>query len=80
MSSVQPPTSGDIERTRQHIRSLVNEISQLAKSDIAPEQFYADFLTRVVTALAAVGGAVWVNGDDGRLALQYHRDETSAGR
>ena len=43
----------------------------MAKSDIAPEEFYGEFLPRVVSALAAVGGAVWTSNDEGRLALQY---------
>ena len=60
-----------IEQTRQQIRLLVNEISQLAKSDVAPEAFYGEFLPRVVSALAAIGGAVWVLEAQGRLTLGY---------
>src|SRR3989304_3257062 len=60
-----------IEQTKQQIRMLVNEISKLAKSDMAPEEFYGEFLPRVVSALAAVGGAVWVAEGQGRLALGY---------
>ncbi len=60
-----------IEQTKHQIRSLVNEIAQLAKEDVAPEQFYGEFLPRVVSALAANGGAVWTVNEDGRLALQY---------
>jgi len=60
-----------IEQTKQQIRSLVAEIAQLSKEDVAPEEFYGQFLTRVVSALAAVGGAVWTVNDEGRLALQY---------
>jgi hypothetical protein len=60
-----------IEQTKQQIRSLVNEIAQLSKSDLAPEEFYGEFLPRVVSALAAIGGAIWTVEDQGRLALQY---------
>ncbi len=60
-----------IEQTRQQIAALVREIEQLARSDVAPSQFYEGFLSRVVQALAALGGAVWAPGDDGRLQLQY---------
>jgi len=60
-----------IEQTKQQIRSLVAEIAQLSKEDVAPEEFYGQFLTRVVSALAAVGGAVWTTNEEGRLALQY---------
>ena len=60
-----------IEQTKQQIRSLVAEIAQLTKESVTPEEFYSQFLTRVVSALAAIGGAVWTTNEEGRLALQY---------
>ncbi len=71
MSTEQSLDPHLIEQTKQQIRSLVAEIAQLAKEDISPQEFYGGFLTRVVSALAAVGGAVWSTNDEGRLALQY---------
>ena len=72
MSSEQPPLDPHlIEQTKQQIRMLVNQIAQLAKSGIGPEEFYAEFLPRVVSALAAVGGAIWVVEDQGHLSLGY---------
>ena len=71
MSTEQPLDPQLIEQTKQQIRSLVGEISQLTKSEISPEEFYGEFLTRVVSALAAVGGVVWTTNQDGQLALQY---------
>jgi len=53
------------------IRTLVQEISQLASQEIGPDEFYAGFLTRVVGAMAAIGGAVWTTGDTGKLKLQH---------
>lgn len=67
-SSVSPKS---IEDTKRQIRGLVNEIAQLSKSDLPPEQYYAEFLPRIVQALAAVGGAVWIVGEGGRLELAY---------
>lgn len=64
MSSIDPKT---IEQTKQQIRGLVAEISQLAKSDLPPEEFYPAFLSRVIQSLAAVGGAIWTVGEAGRL-------------
>lgn len=60
-----------IEKTKQQIRGLVGEISQLAKSDLGPDEFYAAFLQRVVQALAAVGGAVWTLGEGKKPQLSY---------
>lgn len=71
MSTEQSLDPELIEQTKQQIRTLVNEIAQLSKSEIPPEEFHAEFLPRVVSALAAIGGAVWTVGDEGRLSLGY---------
>ena len=72
MSTGQTQVSSEtIEKTKQQIRGLVGEISQLAKSDLGPEEFYSAFLQRVVQALAAVGGAVWTLGEGKRPQLAY---------
>ncbi len=70
MSTEQSVDPELVEQTKQQIRSLVREIAQLAKSDLAPLEFYDALLNRIVAALAAVGGAVWTI-VDGRLELQY---------
>ena len=49
----------------------MGEISQLSRQNVAPGQFYGEFLNRVVSALAAIGGVVWTTGENGQLALQY---------
>ena len=71
MSIEQSVDSQLIEQTKQQIRALVAEIAQLSKSDMTPEAFYGEFLPRIVSALAAVGGAVWTMNAEGQLALQY---------
>ncbi|MEX0585745.1 MAG: hemolysin D, partial [Pirellulales bacterium] len=60
-----------VEETKQQIRVLVNEIAQLAASDLPENEFYEGFLNRVVTALAAHGGVVWdVSGGPLQVAHQ----------
>lgn len=71
MSIEQPLDAQLIEQTKLQIRSLVAEIARLSKSEVSPEEFYGEFLPRVVSALAAVGGAVWTLNPEGQLALQY---------
>ncbi|MFT5528186.1 MAG: hypothetical protein ACI9HK_006174, partial [Pirellulaceae bacterium] len=71
MSSEQQIDAQTIEQTKAQIRGLVNEIAQLAKTDIGPEEFYAHFTQRIVSALAAVGGAVWILGENRRPELAY---------
>lgn len=60
-----------VEQTKQQIRTLVSEISRISKSDIPPEEFHAEFLPRVILALAAEAGAIWTVNPGGQLALGY---------
>ena len=71
MSTDGSVDSATIEKTKQQIRSLVQEIAQLSRSEMGPEQYYAEVLHRIVTALAANGGAVWTIDPDRRLRLDY---------
>jgi len=59
-----------ITQSELQIRALLNEIAQLSKSDIPPDEFHAEFLRRVVAALGAVGGALWIL-EGSSLALAY---------
>jgi hypothetical protein len=67
----QPPDPQLVAEMKQEIRVLVQEIAELAAEEIGPEEFYAGFLARVVSAMAAVGGAVWIKGDSGKLKLAH---------
>jgi hypothetical protein len=67
----QTPDESLIEETRRQINALVEEIAGLARQNLAPGQFYEQFLNRLVSALAAIGGVVWTAGDNNQLALQY---------
>ncbi len=71
MSTEQSVDPELVEQTKQQIRNLVREIAQIAKSDVSPQEFYDAVLNRVVTALAAVGGAVWTVTETGQLSLEY---------
>ncbi len=72
MSTEQPTVDARaVEETKRQIRSLVNEIAAIARKDLEPGAFYAEFLQLVITALAANGGAVWTVRKDGGLELAY---------
>ncbi len=71
MSNDQPFDPNLVEQTRLQIRAMVNEITQLSKLDIPPEEFHSEVLPKIVTALAAVGGALWTVDDRGALSLGY---------
>ncbi len=70
-TSPAAPDPDLLDQTRQQIRGLVSEIEALSRSDLPPSEFYEAFLNRLVQALAAEGGAVWVVGEGGRLELAY---------
>lgn len=59
-----------VEQAQAQIRGLVDEIVALARKDLTAEQFYTEYLTRVVQALAAVGGVVWRAGEGGGPEIQ----------
>jgi len=60
-----------IEQTRQQINRLRDEVARLSETDIEPAQYYGEFLMRVLTALAAPAGAIWIRTPHGNLQLQY---------
>lgn len=60
-----------IENTKQQIRGLVSEIAQLSKSELEPGEFYSAFMQKIVSALAAHGGAVWNLSADGDASVVY---------
>ncbi len=69
MSDSESINTEALEQTKAQIRALVNEIAQLAKSDLGPAEFYPAFLQRLIAALAAIGGAVWILSEGRRFRL-----------
>ena len=65
------PSQSLVNQTRQQIRVLASEIEQLAKSDCTEEEFFEGFLTRSTSALASIGGAIWMLDDQQQLRLRY---------
>src|SRR5436305_11436841 len=59
------------EQTRKQINRLVEEIARLSEMDLTPSDYYGEFLQRVLSAVAAPAGAVWVRTPQGHLQLQY---------
>ena len=55
-------TDTTIEAARSRIQRLVDEIAALGKADLASDQFFAQYLERVVAACDGKGGAVWLAG------------------
>lgn len=65
-------TDENVENTKRHIRGLVNEISDLSKSDAPAGEYYPAVLQRIISALAAAGGAIWMLDEETGLRLVHH--------
>ena len=79
MSSYQAYSETELAEARRQIDTLVAEIADLSRKNLAPGQFYEQFLTRLVSALAAIGGVVWTAGENNQLSLQYHMNLQQTG-
>src|SRR5688572_31026004 len=60
-----------IEEARRQINRLAEEIAQLSETELSPAEYYGEFLQRLMTAIAAPAGAVWIRTPQGNLQLQY---------
>ena len=76
MSTVDPQS---VEEARQQIRALVAEIEALSKNNLEQAEFFRGLLDRVLEAMGAVAGLVWLTGDTGRLEPIYHRGMENSG-
>jgi hypothetical protein len=61
-----------IEEARAQIRALVEEIEALSRNDLAEADFFRGLLDRVLEAMGAVAGLVWLVGDQGRVEPVCH--------
>ncbi len=60
-----------IEQAKRQVNRLAEEIAQLSEMELGPGEYYGEFLQRVLAAIAAPAGAVWVRTNQGNLQLQY---------
>jgi hypothetical protein len=66
------PDADALEQKRRQINRLIQEIEQLSESQVGVPEFFAEFLQRVLTAIAAPAGAAWVRTAQGHLQLLHH--------
>ncbi|TWT90896.1 HlyD family secretion protein [Pseudobythopirellula maris] len=70
-SSTASVDADAVQRAKREITGIVQQISEMSRDDISPEVYYDKFLNKVVSALAAPGGAVWTLSDTGAFQLTY---------
>src|SRR3954466_14981158 len=84
MMTAPLPTSGaPLElQTWQELEEVFARLGQLARSPVAPQEFYRTVLDQSVRALSAEGGAVWLRTANGtmQLAVQTGRAARAATR
>lgn len=60
VESPSAPESGSVDATWREIDQVVDSIAQLARSEESPRKFYTALLEHLIAAMAAQGGAVWI--------------------
>ena len=63
------PTDENLKKVRERVMQLAREIEQMSGQELPPPVYFQEFLTRVVTAVGARAGVVWLLEDSGRLNL-----------
>jgi hypothetical protein len=72
------PSDENLKKVREKVMQLAREIEQMSGQNLPPQVYFQEFLNRVVAAIGARAGAVWVIEDGGRLgiAAQVNLDQT----
>jgi multidrug efflux pump subunit AcrA (membrane-fusion protein) len=70
-SSQTTPDDDAVQRAKYEIQTLVQEVVELSRSEIEPNEFFAAMMDKSVSALAAIGGVVWMLEESGALKLEY---------
>jgi hypothetical protein len=69
--SAEPQTNFQVlEQERRRIGKHLDEIGRLAESEVQPPVYFAELLKRLLDALAAPAGVVWMRTAQGHLQLQ----------
>ncbi|MFY9256747.1 MAG: hypothetical protein WAO83_25065 [Fuerstiella sp.] len=78
MSEPGGSSEENLNRVREKVMQLAREVEKLSGEEVPPNIFFNEFLTRVVTAIGAKAGAVWMLENGSRLALaaEVNLDQT----
>ncbi len=73
------PDKDPVKEVRERIIQLAREIEEASKSSMPPKDFFAEFLKRVVGAVGARAGVIWLRSNANRLELfaELNLDKTS---
>src|SRR5262249_39775247 len=68
-----------VEQERRRIGRLLDEVGRLCESDVPPAGFFGEMLKRLLDALAAPAGAVYLRTPQGNLQLLYQINVATTG-
>jgi hypothetical protein len=75
----KPDGSSDGGGGNRRIDQAFEEVARLAGSDLAPAEFYQQFLGKVVAGIEAPAGAIWLRTPQGFLQLQCQQNLDGVG-
>jgi len=71
-AGIAPQTNNQVEQERQRVGRLLDEVARLTEAEIPPVGFFGEMLKRLLEALAAPAGAVWMRSPQGIIHLTCH--------
>ena len=60
-----------MQRAKSEIQGLIQEVVELSRSEVDSSEFFAATMDKTISALAAIGGVVWLKEEGGPLKLEY---------
>ena len=69
MSQVSGENVQNVQNVRERVLQLAREIEGMSREAVPPETFFQEFINRVVAAVGAPAGAVWMRNGSNRLSL-----------
>jgi len=71
-AGIAPLPNNQVEQERQRVGRLLDEVARLTETDIPPAGFFGEMLKRLLEALGAPAGAIWLRSPQGMIHLTYH--------
>lgn len=71
-AGIAPQTNNQVEQERQRVGRLLDEVARLTEAEIPAASFFGEMLKRLLEALAAPAGAVWMRSPQGIIQLSCH--------
>lgn len=68
-SDFDPMSTGNVDEVRQRIIQLAREIEQMSQKKMSSEDYFSQFLQRVVGAIGGRAGAVWLQSGANQIQL-----------